>query len=696
MLRNLLLSLGAFCLATGSAMAAAKFPFPQNMNYANGIKPAGADHKDVQAAYNIFVRNYYEESGSLARIKWDTPTQTVSEGIGYGMLIMVYMDNATNNTQAKFDKLYAYYNQFLNGNGFMHWKINGFSGAAEMNGATDGDLDVAFALALAFHQWGDAKYKTAATSLMGKIYQHEVNAAKVLKPGDAYDNPKNPSYFAAAAIGLFKKLAWDSNDWNAVLTANYAHVSASQNSATGLVPDWSQDNGAPDSRGVNYTFDASRTPWRMALAYLWYGDASARSIANKMNAWIKATTGGEPSLIMSGYQLSGTKLGNYNLPTYLGPFATGAMVDVNHQAWLDACYKKLASFIDDDNYYNESLQLISLLTLTGNMFDMSTFSPKTAFTIATSVTPPNAGTVTITPAKATYALNEQVTLTAAATGENKFVSWGGDATGTTASKTITVTNDMKIAAFFNAGVTDLVDDGEDGDHLTRMGTKWFTYDDVLNKGASVVTPKTSSTALFTMAAGGAVSSTKSAKISFSLDKGTNTYNPFVGFGFPLNPTGDSTPVNISASTGLTFYHKGATCDVRVETLNITDFGYFFSRLPAAADWTLVSLKWTDFAQATWAVKATMDLTKATKIAWQTTDKGVTGDKGDIFIDEVHLPGYVVPVATGLKPRRSEGAVAGRNRSLFVRFDRNGHPVPGSLMYNAAGRNVAVPRSNDQR
>ena len=441
-----------------------------------------------------------------------------------------------------------------------------------------------------------------------------------------------------------------------VLTANYAHVKSAQNATTGLVPDWSQDNGSPDARGPNYTFDASRTPWRMALAYIWYGDASAKEIANKMNAWIKTSTAGEPSQIMSGYQLGGTKLGNFNLPTYLGPFATGAMVDAAHQAWLDACYTKLASFIDNDNYYNESLQLITLLTMTGNMLDFSSVTPKTAFTITTGVSPATAGSVTVTPAKATYALNEQVTLTAVATGENKFVSWGGDVTGTTATKAVTVASDMNVTAYFNAGASDLIDDGEDGDHLTKMGTKWFTYDDILNKGASVVTPKTSSTALFAMATGGANSSTKSAKISFTLNKGTNLYNPFVGFGFPLNPLGDSTLVNISASSGLTFYHKGATCDVRVETLNITDFGYFFKRLPAAADWTLVSLKWADFAQATWAVKATMDLTKATKIAWQTTDIGKTGDMGDINIDDVHLPGYVV-----MRPDWAQAPAAGRDR-----------------------------------
>ena len=72
------------------AFSAAKFPFPQQASYANGILPEGISHVHVQNVYDIWLKGYYEESGDLARIKFDTPSQTVSEGIAYGMLIMVY------------------------------------------------------------------------------------------------------------------------------------------------------------------------------------------------------------------------------------------------------------------------------------------------------------------------------------------------------------------------------------------------------------------------------------------------------------------------------------------------------------------------------------------------------------------------------------------------------------------------------
>ena len=182
--------------------AAPKFPFPCNAKYPYGIKPAAINHQDVQKAYTIFLK-YYEESGTLARIKWDDPALTVSEGIGYGMLVMVYMDNATNNTQPKFDKLWNYYKQWRNGNGVMHWKIRGFSNVQEQNGATDAELDAAIALLMAYKQWDNSQYLNDAKELIGKIWNSEVNQGDfLLKPGDSWDDKKNPSYVSPAAFEM--------------------------------------------------------------------------------------------------------------------------------------------------------------------------------------------------------------------------------------------------------------------------------------------------------------------------------------------------------------------------------------------------------------------------------------------------------------------------------------------------------------
>ena len=186
-------------LCAASIEAATANPFPRNAAYPYGIKAVTSSAKtDVQAAYDDWFKNQYEESGNYGRVKFDDQSYTVSEGIGYGMLIFVYMDNASNNTKAKFDKLWAYYKANSNSNGVMNWKISGFTNSCSgdnCNGATDADLDVAMALMMAYKQWGDASYLTDAKALVATIYKNEIStsARGLLKPGDAWESKFNPS-----------------------------------------------------------------------------------------------------------------------------------------------------------------------------------------------------------------------------------------------------------------------------------------------------------------------------------------------------------------------------------------------------------------------------------------------------------------------------------------------------------------------
>jgi len=695
-------ALALFVVQQAFAASTAKFPFPQDQLYQQGIKPTGANHNDVQAAYKIFVNNYYVESGDYARIKWDTPEYTVSEGIGYGMLIMVFMDNDSNNTKSKFDKLWAYYKKFEDGNGLMNWKISGFDSKNQDGAATDGDLDVALALSLAYYQWGDETYKSDAKTILNAIYSKEVDAAsKYLYPGDGWTSPLNPSYFVTAGLGMFSKIE-STNDWAAVKTKSYSILKACQNSTTGLVPDWCDVGGSANSKGPNYTFDAARTPWRMAMAYCWHGDADAQTVAAKINTWIKGKTSGDPSAIGESYTLAGSSSKDSTcIPVYLGPFACAAMVDANSQAWLDACYTKLASFIDDDNYYNQSLKVLSLLLLTGNALDYSSATAKASFTIKSTASPSSAGSVVISPSKTSYTKGDQVTITATPSGSNKFVSWSGDLSGTTAAQTVTIQHDMIITASFNAGAGDLVDNCEDNDSLTNLGTAWFTYNDSICDGKvsgakSRVHPKTSDKDMFTMTAvtaGGVNSSSYGAKITYYLDSGTYKYNPFVGMGFMLKKSKTDTTLDISSSSGLTFSYLGDSCDVRVETANITNYAYYFKRIPKCTQWTQVSVAWTDMAQASWnKVTASFDRTKATKIEWQSPNNFGTGDSGEIFVDDIHLTGYnittpVLKQTFSEKKTVSDFVVSSDNMLMNVAYTVKNAGMVGLNMYDLSGKLV---------
>jgi endo-1,4-beta-D-glucanase Y len=351
-----------------SLWAAPKFPFPQNAKYPFGIKPSAINSDSIQFVYDKLLKGFYEESGDKARIKWDSPGQTVSEGIGYGMLIMVYMDNVKNNTQAKFDKLWKYYNSFLNKNGLMNWKVDGFSNVSGQNAATDAEMDVAMALIQAYKQWGDDKYLNDAKALIQKVWDFEVNANKFLKPGDSWDTKKNPSYFSTAALQVFKHAS--TQDWDKVITNSYSLIKKCANSNTGLVPDWCGEDG---SALGSYGYDAARTPWRIAWGYVWYGHDAAKEICSKMATWINTKTSGNAESVVDGYGLEGNNSGANLNSTFLGAFACAGMVDATHQSWLNDAYSKQVSLVSkDESYYNTTLKVIYLLLLSGNMPDFWT------------------------------------------------------------------------------------------------------------------------------------------------------------------------------------------------------------------------------------------------------------------------------------------------------------------------------------
>jgi hypothetical protein len=146
-----------------------------------------------------------------------------------------------------------------------------------------------------------------------------------------------------------------------------------------LVPNWCNENGDPiaptsyDQNRGNYTYDATRTPWRVAWAHSWYGHQDAKDICTKIASWISTKTANKPDSIVDGYKLDGTETGGYNNATFVGPFACAGMVDAAHQEWLDKSFAHLAA-MPEKVYYQVSLKILTLLYLSGNMPDFWTES----------------------------------------------------------------------------------------------------------------------------------------------------------------------------------------------------------------------------------------------------------------------------------------------------------------------------------
>jgi endo-1,4-beta-D-glucanase Y len=332
-----------------------------------GVTPKVVNKNRIWEIYQSWLANHYEESGDLARVKFGgNPAQTVSEGIAYGMLITASLERDDGFNQSRFDKFWAYYNSFLNSNGLMHWKINGFESVAQRNAATDAELDAAIALLLAHKKWGDQKYYDDAMALIQKIREYEVDSALRLKPGDMWGGVFNPSYFSAGAMEVFAKVH-PTGEWTESIQVNYDLIGRCWNSNTGLYPDWCLDDGSdPQSDWQKYifSFDAVRTPWRIAWHYLWTGDARAAAMNNTTAAWARSVSGDDPLKLGSDYSLSGNAAGRTPSTIFLGAFCLAGTSDENNRDWVERCYKEL-EVRTDNGYFTQSLQLIYLLLLSG-------------------------------------------------------------------------------------------------------------------------------------------------------------------------------------------------------------------------------------------------------------------------------------------------------------------------------------------
>ncbi len=367
--------------------------------YASGmLRPSGG-----QSALDDQVIDYYRRwksaflrqncgNGWYQVISPDADHPYVAEAQGYGMVIVATMAGADPDAKKIFD-------------GLVKWMIDHPSSinpdllAAEQDascrsvnggdGATDGDLDVAYGLLLADRQWGSSgvyDYRQLAIRHINAIKKDEINSATNLlklgdwsSPGDEYYYISRTSDWMVDHFRAFRRATGDSA-WDTIRSAHQRLIGTLQadySPNTGLLPDFVVDTGttprpAPgevleDARDGQYWWNACRTPWRIGDDAVTSGDAASLAAARKLNSWVKSKTGGDPNKIAIGYRLDGTAISGGSEAAFFAPFAVAAMTDSGSQAWLDALWNKMrATPIDTGSYYSASIQLQVMITVTGN------------------------------------------------------------------------------------------------------------------------------------------------------------------------------------------------------------------------------------------------------------------------------------------------------------------------------------------
>ncbi len=381
-------------------------PFPQHVTYAPGsILPSHRAQEqldaDVRAFYDDWKSKYVvaaetNESGiSMYRIAFgkDTPAHdtTVSEGQGYGMLIVPLMAGYDSEAQVIFDGLWAFARAHPSevDARLMDWNVPDAEGN---DSAFDGDADIAFGLLLADAQWGSAgrvNYQAEAEKMIGGILESTIGAESHLPMlGDWVDangadhnqyTPR-PSDFMLTNFRAFGG-ATDAEIWMDVIAQSQNVMLEIQNNhspETGLIPDFTvmlDQSFAPapsefleaETDGA-YNYNAGRIPWRVGTDALLSNDETSRMIAQKISRWIESAAQGNPNNIRAGYELDGTPLPNseYFTTFFIAPMGVAAMNDSAQQDWLNAIYDSVYNTHQD--YYEDSVTLLCLLTMTGNFW----------------------------------------------------------------------------------------------------------------------------------------------------------------------------------------------------------------------------------------------------------------------------------------------------------------------------------------
>jgi len=383
------------------------FPFPQNRESSRCVYPTGYLNSHVVDAYNQWKTDTITSNGAggarrVQRLASDpvnmyTPAgSTVSEGISYGMMMAVFM-----NDRPLFDDLWSYSQKHLNGNGLMNWSITADGmGTPGEGGATDADEDIAFSLVMADRQWGSSSglnYLNLAKSQINNVWNHEIVDSKLAGPGDSWGptnlwNHINISYFAPAFYRIFKQVD-PGHDWDAVIKTTYDTIMValnanSGNQSNGLVPAWcTSTGGMSPTTPSHYQYDSCRTPFRIALDWCWFGEQRARDYLAKTSSFF---SGIGAANIVDGYDLNGNKHVQFSPATgtptlaqqsaaFVGPAGVGAMSSSSYQTFINDSYARVATrqMLVGGGYYDESWTVLSLLMMTGNFLDLTAYQPVT-------------------------------------------------------------------------------------------------------------------------------------------------------------------------------------------------------------------------------------------------------------------------------------------------------------------------------
>ena len=362
-----------------------------------------------QAQIDTYVSDYYDQwksewirvdpGGDGYRVVMDGSGRTTSEAQGFGMVIVPHMAGHDANAQNVFNGLYTYARAHPSqGNPqLMDWAQPDPSGNSS---AFDGDADIAYGLLVADAQWGSngsINYRQEALNIIEAIHTSTIGPTSNLPILGDWVNPNGggpynqwstrSSDFMYGHFRAFGNTSGNHAEWNAVIDATQTITGdIQQEFGTGLVSDFlvvdpltgdaspAPPNFLESEFDDDYWYNAGRIPWRIGADAVLSGDATTWAQAQMLSEFFQDSSSGDPNQILGGYELDGDPLNTWSDLFYRSPVGVAAMTgtDAADQQWLNDIFDNAKQA--HVNYYSDSVTLNSLLVMSGNFMDPSSFN----------------------------------------------------------------------------------------------------------------------------------------------------------------------------------------------------------------------------------------------------------------------------------------------------------------------------------
>lgn len=367
--------------------------------YPNVLQEAGYSETEIQDKIDktwqqLFFgdddneRIYYPVGEDMAYLTDIANDDVRSEGMSYGMMIAVQMDE-----KEPFDRLWKWAKTYMyhaDGSyaGYFSWHNKTDGTQLDNNPAPDGETWFAMALFFAAARWGNGEgifnYQAEANAILhtmlhkndepsaGAVNMFDPDEKMVVFVPQAGRNSSftDPSYHMPHFYELWARWADEDNEfWQeaAQISRNFWHLTA--NAETGLMPDYAKFTGEPYPSGDYGEFfyaDAWRNGMNVAMDYSWFA-ADAWQI-EQSNTLLKFFADLGINRYNSKFEIDGTPAQPQHRATGLiaaNAVASLAASDDVRMEFVEAFWKTPIP-TGQYRYYDGLLYLLGLLELSGN------------------------------------------------------------------------------------------------------------------------------------------------------------------------------------------------------------------------------------------------------------------------------------------------------------------------------------------